>query len=211
MAVIQSGAGATNLTIDTSSNAARVTIYSSSGTEFATSTNPVFVQSGSTGSATPTKAVLVAGDDGTNLKGLITASAANMVSAGQLGDQTLTMTQMGQWAVTHLPATATKATISKGANASGRHVCTGYISSMAVAGTTCTTVLTWSIRDGATGAGTVLWSGAMQQFVTGQDHNNSQNGLALIGTANTAMTIEFSAAGTTATQQTVSMQGFDTE
>lgn len=135
------------------------------------------------------------------------SSAANITAT--TNTTVLPVLPFATWSITHLPATATKATISKAAGAAGvRHVCTGFIASLA-AGATGQTPITVSIRDGATGAGTVLWSAAIAAPVNGSCLI-TQSGLCLIGTAATAMTIEFSAAGVAASQETVSLQGFST-
>src|SRR4051812_34364798 len=58
------------------------------------------------------------------------SSAANIAATTNTGISPVI--PYAAWSITHLPATATKATISKAAGAAGvRHVCTGFIASIA--------------------------------------------------------------------------------
>ena len=111
------------------------------------------------------------------------------------------------WSATHTPATATQATASRAAGAAGvRHVATTLTACIA-SGITVQTPVLINLRDGATGAGAVLWSGAVS--APANDSNCTIiSGLAMIGTAATAMTLEFAAAGAAATQETVTLTGF---
>lgn len=63
------------------------------------------------------------------------------------------------------------------------------------------------MRDGASGAGTILWSGAVAAPANGSE--TIAIPLSIAGSANTAMTIEFSAAGVAASLEAVSMTGYD--
>lgn len=92
------------------------------------------------------------------------------------------------------PAAGSQATVSAAAVANVVHVadCVAFSAGSVLA--PVLTALTVTLRDGATGAGTVLWS---QQVVipasTGQNVAPfAVCGLNLPGTANTAMTLEFS-------------------
>lgn len=93
------------------------------------------------------------------------------------------------------PAAGSQATASAAAIANFKHVadCVAFAGGSTTA--PALTALSVNLRDGATGAGTVLWS---QQVVvsaaTGQNVAPfAVCGLNLPGTANTAMTLEFSA------------------
>lgn len=111
-----------------------------------------------------------------------------------------------QWSAAHSPAANTQATISRAAAAAKRHYCTGFTASLknlAAAAVTGTV----HIRDGASGAGTILASfelgaaaGAVDKF--------GLSGLGLEGSLNTAMTAEFSAASGASTVQVVSLMGY---
>lgn len=112
------------------------------------------------------------------------------------------------WAVNHLPAAATKATISKAAGAAGtKHVCTSLSATTSTVGT-AQTVINVALRDGATGAGTVLLA---KQIIlpANTTWNWDLSGLNIVGSDATAMTLEFSAAGVADSVQSVAMAGYD--
>lgn len=115
------------------------------------------------------------------------------------------------WAVQHNPIANTKATITKAAGAgSVRNICTGFTVSLAAGAAAPAAVqLTVALIDGASGGGTYLWgptvislpaiAGAISAFAFGNRHD--------VGSAATAMTLEFSAAGGANTIESVSMNG----
>lgn len=118
------------------------------------------------------------------------------------------------FSVNHAPAANTKATIAQAAGGAGiKNVCTGFTVSLA-AQTTAPAAIQVSVAliDGATGGTTYLWgpqvislpatAGAMAAFV--------RSNVFIVGTANTAMTLEFSAAGGANTIETVSFEGTTT-
>lgn len=118
------------------------------------------------------------------------------------------------WAIVHTPAVNTAATISKAAGAAGlKHVCNA-ISATFVAGTSAPTavVVSVALRDGATGAGTILWQANMALPATAGATANPilLTDLCIQGTAATAMTLEFSAAGGANTFENVSLVGYTT-
>lgn len=115
------------------------------------------------------------------------------------------VTQHHEWAVQHQPAANTQATISKPADAGGPHVMTGL--TVALGGTSASGLVTVNLRDGATGTGTILWSAVMKTLAN-DSKSITLGGMQVIGTKNTAMTLEFDAAGGAATEQTVSLIGY---
>lgn len=126
-------------------------------------------------------------------------------SEGQL------VTRPGDWAASHAPAANTQATASKAAGGAGvRHVCTS-ISARIVGGTTApsATTATLNLRDGATGAGTILmsWTLSLAGAIAAQDEV-VLSGLNIVGSANTAMTLEFAAASGANTLQSVNLSGY---
>lgn len=139
-----------------------------------------------------------------------TASAANLALQSGLGVAMHSLP--GQWGIVHLPATNTQATISKSAVAATRHVATAVTATLASGSTAITvpaTPVNVVIRDGATGAGTIIWQSYISAVTTAGSMATVQaSGLNLVGTANTAMTVEFSAAGGVGTFESVSLQGF---
>jgi hypothetical protein len=110
------------------------------------------------------------------------------------------------WAINHAPAAATQATTSKAAVAGQRHITTGI--TICVDATAAQTSLVFNLRDGATGAGTVLWTARL----SGAASTNaclSSGAIFIVGTTNTAMTLESSAAPAATNFATVSLAGFD--
>ena len=134
-------------------------------------------------------------------------SATNNTAATSIG--TSYTTQLSTWSITHTPAVATQATISKAAGGGTvRHVATSVSWCVAANGTAQVPLLI-NLRDGATGAGTIVRSWAVSMII-----NDSKcadiSGLNITGTANTAMTIETAGASAAAVQATVSMSGYST-
>ena len=118
-----------------------------------------------------------------------------------------------QWSVVHAPAVNNQATASKTAVAGQRHVCTSITATLVADGTGGSAVSgSVVLRDGATGAGTVLWQAAMAFAGTANTAANPIviSGLNIVGSTNTAMTLEFSAGPGTHSQQAVTMTGYTT-
>lgn len=112
-----------------------------------------------------------------------------------------------QWSVQHTPAAATQATITKAAVAGSRHVCDSICVTLAASGTAQTPIQA-VLRDGASGVGAILWSAKLAAPVNG--HAKIElNSLSIPGTSGAAMTLEFTAAGVAASEQAVSMVGYD--
>jgi hypothetical protein len=108
----------------------------------------------------------------------------------------------------HNPAAATQATCSKAAgSANVQHVCTAITASIAC-GATAQTPIHAYLRDGATGAGTILWSAVLAAPANGTA-GVSLTGLNIVGSAGTAMTLEFEAAGVAASVESVALSGYD--
>jgi hypothetical protein len=110
------------------------------------------------------------------------------------------------WTANSTPAVSTQATASRAANANQIHVatsCSGSIATVAAQ-----TAITLSLRNGATGAGTVLWSqttscpiGA-QCLVTSPPMNSP-------GSLGVAMTCEWSGAPVTTNFAVANLVGYD--
>jgi hypothetical protein len=123
------------------------------------------------------------------------ATAANLAAATT--PKALLASAPGQWVETHAPAANTQATKSKAAGGAGvRHVCTGLVVTLANGAAAPTAALvTVNLRDGATGAGTILATFTLAvEAVAGKVVALALSGLNVPGTANTAMTLETSAA-----------------
>lgn len=118
----------------------------------------------------------------------------------------------GDWSQVHLPAVNTRATTTKTAGAAGvRHVATGLTVVLAGDSTApAATVLDVRLRDGIADTGTILWQSKITLPATAGAMNGiSRSGLFIRGTAATAMTLEFSAAGGANTFESVSLEGVD--
>lgn len=142
---------------------------------------------------------------------VFTATAAQ--SALTSGNGSTYTIPPGHWSVRNAPASDAQASASKAAGGAGfRHVLCGFtvnlLASIATAGTTGL----WVIRDGATGAGTILLSGRLTLLaettpVYRAIDRDSLSGLNIPGSDNTAMTIEFTG-GLADTVQQVMMWGY---
>lgn len=156
-----------------------------------------------------TASVLFAQTGGDNATILFDGSAANLATLDSAG--TLSVSNVGEWAINHTPAANTQATITRAAGAAGvRHVCRSItVSLIGLAAAAEATVLV-NLRDGATGAGTILWSTRLLVTgTTGSETGVTLAGLNIVGSAATAMTLEFAAAGGANTFESVAMTGFD--
>lgn len=123
-----------------------------------------------------------------------------------------------QWAVSSAPAANAQASASRPAVTTStptgtpapRHVCTSIAGNFAVdtAGTPVRTTL--RLRDGATGAGAILWEHGMSfaGMPVGAQASVVVEGIEVFGSPGTAMTLEFSAAGGANTFESCSMTGF---
>ncbi len=156
----------------------------------ATATNPTFTQL----------------TDATNT--IKSGSAANLSATSSVNAQLAV--RPGDWSINHTPAAATQATITKAAGAAGvRHVCTSISATLATIGTAQSSAIVLSLRDGTTGAGTILWSKQAVLPANALWEVNISN-LNIVGTAATGMTLEFGAAGATASFSSVALTGYDT-
>lgn len=112
-----------------------------------------------------------------------------------------------QWSVQHTPTAATQATITKAAVAGTRHVCDSITATIAC-GATAQTPINVVLRDGASGVGAILWSAKLSAPVNSMADIELES-LGIIGTSGNAMTLEFTAAGVAASEEAVSMVGYD--
>jgi hypothetical protein len=141
-----------------------------------------------------------------------TQTMSEVLDAGNSSAKIPLVARPPEWAVNNTSTAAAQATISKAAGGAGvRHVCTGLAVMVKTDSTGNADLCTWNLRDGATGAGTVLATGVCV-VATGASNASVPTvltGLSIVGTANTAMTLEFSVAGATHTLQIVNMFGYD--
>lgn len=136
-------------------------------------------------------------------------SAVEMVAATKQFAQMVS--NPGEWQLQNNPGANTQATASKAAGGAGvRHILRSFtisLSSTAAAASQQTVV----IRDGASGAGTVLYTFSVAIPATADSGAVfGLSNLSIFGSANTAMTIEFTVAGGANTFETVSASGIST-
>lgn len=133
--------------------------------------------------------------------------------AATVSTKALLTTEPGQWSETHAPAVNTQATKSKTAGAAGvRHVCKWLSITLGQNSTgSVQTLLTFNLRDGATGAGTILASFTLSCPATaGECKVLTLSGLNIVGSAATAMTLESASAPAAQTYASVSFGGYST-
>lgn len=142
----------------------------------------------------------------------IEAGNAAAIAAG-VSTKALLTVPCGNWYVTHAPAAAAQATASKAAGAAGvRHVCTGFTVTLAGGAAAPTAALvTVNLRDGATGAGTIISTLTLAvTAVAGMCVVHHVGPLNVFGTAATAMTVETSAATGANVSASVTLYGYST-
>lgn len=144
--------------------------------------------------------------DGVDWDRLYSASADNL--AAFLSTGAALVSAPGDWAIQNQPAAATQATITRAAGAAGvRHVCTSISASLGAVAANGTQIL--NLRDGASGVGTILWSTRLGPLVIGTSVDVQIGGLNIVGSAATAMTLEFAAAPGATNFETVALTGHD--
>jgi len=115
------------------------------------------------------------------------------------------------WSVKHRPGTNVQATATRAAaSKTGQRLVATSITVTFTAGTSAPSAnsITVSLIDGASGGGTTLWG---PHDISIPAVAGAMNGIALpcwiVGSANTAMTLEFSAAGGANTFESVTLTG----
>lgn len=130
--------------------------------------------------------------------------AANMTATTQI--QAAMSAAPGEWFTADYEAAA-QVTCTKAAGAAGvRHICRSV--SMTLAGA-LSGIVRFNLRDGATGAGTIMRSWALA-ILAGDSKSVEVSGLNIFGTAATAMTLESAAALPALTEGSVGMSGYST-
>lgn len=114
-----------------------------------------------------------------------------------------------EWTIFSAPAAATRATATIAAAGAGvRRVLTGFMITLSPVAAQPNGE--FQIRDGATGAGTVLWQGNLIAPIAAGSIIFGLSDLFIVGSANTAMTIEFVAAPAATNFQRVNAAGVNT-
>lgn len=161
--------------------------------------------------AAPTLGLIGARDfpalfNGTTYDRLRSASATNISATTQIPALT---SQPGTWAVNSNPGVNTVATVTRAAGAAGvRHVCRSVSIKLVAVATATEAVAIVNLRDGTSGTGTVLQSWTLLASASSHDEVNLTD-LYIVGSAATAMTLEFTAASGALTFQSVNITGHD--
>jgi hypothetical protein len=118
---------------------------------------------------------------------------------------------LSTWNQTSAPAANTQATTTKAAGGGTvRHVTTSVTWCFATDTAAGAGPFAINLRDGASGAGTVLRTWYANLPAAENSTCFGLSGLNITGSANTAMTLEFAAAGGAATLETVGFSGYST-
>lgn len=126
------------------------------------------------------------------------ATAASL-GAATAPEGTAVVTRPGDWAINDAPAAAIAASATKAAGAAGeRHVATALSFIICAESATAPTAtnLNVTLRDGASGVGTILMIWRIHVAADMLSENIAQvtlGGLNVVGSVNTAMTLEFNA------------------
>ena len=141
--------------------------------------------------------------------GITPSSPATL--AGQSANGASLSVAPGNWSAVSNPAAGTQGSASRAAGAAGvRHVanCISFSAGSIVA--PALTALTVNLRDGASGVGTIIWTHEVIIPATTGEDTPPVNlcGLNIVGTAATAMTLEWSAALANLSEA-VSLSGYD--
>lgn len=135
------------------------------------------------------------------------ASATNNTATTSLGGAQVT--QLSTWSITNTQTGAAQATVSKAAGGGTvRHVATGV--TICGGDTVVAAPRQINLRDGATGAGTIIRSWWIGISVINDTKCIDLAPINMTGTANTAMTIEFAGAGSATSSSTVTLTGYST-
>jgi hypothetical protein len=116
------------------------------------------------------------------------------------------------WVVCSAPAAAAQATASRAAAAAGiKHVAHRAFGSISTIAATAQTPLNVNLRDGATGAGTIVgcWSLAALGTTFAAFDTGGLSSLGIVGTAATAMTLETTGATVANALGTTTLIGYD--
>lgn len=165
------------------------------------------LSAGLNGSAVPFFSTILGGRAATTLP---TATTNGMAVAGFYDSTGRQITRpWNSWHINNVPVVATAATISQAAAGAGvKNVCTAITVSISSTAAPTAGAVQFVLRDGATGAGTILWTVKLSiPAVAGNAQCLTIPGVWFEGTANTAMTLETVAAPAAGTFATVSMSG----
>lgn len=118
-------------------------------------------------------------------------------------------TKIGEWTVNGQGGSGTQTSINKAAVVGARHVCTSISIGLNASAVTTGGSFQVVLRDGATGVGTIIWGTRIGISATAHDSRFiGLSGLNFPGSVNTAMTLEFNAAGPANVLQALTLGGY---
>lgn len=151
------------------------------------------------------------GFNGATYDRLRTQSLTNSAAATQSG--VLLSTQPAEWTNSFVAALNTRATTTRAAVANARHICTMIYAKVTALPAIAAGPVVLSLRDGISGAGASLFTTRMLSggatSTTAQSDIVQLSGMQIVGSTNTAMTLEFDAAAGPSTYENLNMTGYD--
>ena len=162
--------------------------------------------SGDNLAATGLQAIVPMGFDGTTYDRSLSVSNTNNTATTSSG--VAYTAPLSTWSQTNSANAGTPSTVKAAGGGTVRHVAT-CISISVGAAATAQPVVQVNLRDGASGAGTIIRSWQLAAIANSHAAVDLC-GLNITGSANTAMTLEFAAATAANTQATVNLSGYST-
>lgn len=144
---------------------------------------------------------------GTTVPTMLTASPSQILGAKDTRNALQVLTP-GEWTVNVAPAAGAVASVTKAAVGAGRNVLRSLLVCVVGDGTAATVMNEFVVRDGATGVGTIIYRGTLRGAANTADII-AMAGLNIVGSVNTAMTLEFLAAPDAGHVQRISASGID--
>jgi hypothetical protein len=115
--------------------------------------------------------------------------------------------KLGDWSIHSDPAAGAQASATKAASGLGSsHVLTSICATLS-AGAAASGIVKLYVRDGAAGAGPIIWSANLQVPAAGHGRIVLTD-LGIAGSSNTALTVEFAAAAGAGSQENISATGY---
>jgi hypothetical protein len=135
------------------------------------------------------------------------ASATNVGATSSKGAQLATAP--GEWTLNSEPAANTTATATRAAGGAGvRHVLTSVNASL-IGVAAIAAPISVVVRDGATGVGAILWRDKLFTPAAGSRDRLTISGLNIVGSVNTAITVEFTGGPGATNFEVLSATGYD--
>lgn len=153
------------------------------------------------------RSIFAATGDATNA--FKSATATNLAAGS--GTNAQLVAKPGMWAVSNTSTAAAQATVAQAAGGAGVKLVLDSVTVSLGAGAAAQTPITASVIQDAGGTPVTLWAATLAAPANGSGVVSASS-LNIISTvANKALTVQFSAAGTTNTIQSVSMSGYSAQ